>query len=213
MIDSFLELQKNGVCVIAVAKNRSIQDINKIFKSGFDNFGENYASEVKQKLTFYESNSNIDLHFIGKIQRRDIRLLDEHVSIWHSVDRLSVLKEFAKLGSQSELFLQVNPFKHEDGRQGFSVNGAANEEPSEASNDFDEAYNFAIENSLNVTGLMCIASLNHEPGESFSVVQSLSEKYNLKKISMGMSNDYQNALKYGATHIRIGSAIFNNNKI
>jgi pyridoxal phosphate enzyme (YggS family) len=196
--NKFLDLQNNGLEVVCVAKKRSVEEIKKVYDLGFRNFGENYSAELKTKVDFYKSLTDVKVHFIGRIQRSDMNWMDPIVSLWHSVDRMSVLERFHNKNLSTEFFLQVNPFKYKDNRQGFDLG------------EVEKAVAFARDNQLNLTGLMCIASMDFEPEATFEAISKVAEEQNLPKISMGMSQDYLKAIEFGATHIRIGRAVFNN---
>ena len=149
---------------------------------------------MKKKYT------GIKLHLIGPLQTNKIKQALEVFDVFETIDREKLVKKIcANLGlfeKHYQFFVQVN----------------TGNEPQKSGLKLDEVQNFvgwAINDmKLNVTGLMCIPPIDDEPSDHFKLLKNKKEECGLKYISMGMSKDYESAIKYGSTHVRVGSAIF-----
>lgn len=202
---SVLKFKRNieEIELIAVSKKKSESMILPVIKSGQISFGENQLQEIKEKWpSIRNSFNNISLHFIGSIQSRKISEIIEHSDVIHSIDREKVIKLISQIDrkklQKKTFFIQVNT-GNELQKSGVKLDQA--EELIEISKN---NYGLAID------GLMCIPPENEKPDSHFQILQSLGKNNKIKYLSMGMSNDYEVALKHGATHIRIGTAIFGN---
>jgi pyridoxal phosphate enzyme (YggS family) len=180
-----------------IEKNRIIEAINL----GCSDFGENYVQEAKEKwVEIKEKFPQIKLHLIGHLQsNKALEAVDLFDSI-HSLDSKKLASELAKmtkkLNKNPEIFIQVN-IGEEAQKDGVVLE------------ELEDLIDFAKNKcNLNLVGLMCIPPLNEEASPYFALLSKLAKKYNLEKLSMGMSADFKAALALGATHIRIGSAIF-----
>ena len=187
--------------LIAVSKKKPSSDIQSVIDEGHISFGENQIQEIERKWPDLKKfNSNIQLHFIGNIQSRKIKSIHENCEVIHSLDRMKVVKLFNEIENfnnvRRKYFIQIN----------------TGDEPQKSGVMLTEADAFiseCIENySLNIIGLMCIPPLNDDPKKHFLTLGSLAKNFNFSSLSMGMSNDFDIALKCGATHIRIGTKIF-----
>ena len=187
--------------IIVVTKNRTFDTILPIIKSGHLHFGENKVQEAKEKWSaFLENNKNIKLHLIGKLQSnkaKDAFILFDFI---HTLDNEKLAKKFSDLEFNSKrkikYFIQIN-IGDEIQKNGISQSFAR------------EFLNFCISDlKLNIIGLMCIPPMSLDPRPFFEQMQKLMINNNLRELSMGMSSDYKEALHYGATYLRIGSAIF-----
>ena len=191
----------SDIDLIAVSKKKPSSDIQSVIDEGHISFGENQIQEIERKWPDLKKlNSNIQLHFIGNIQSRKIKSIHENCEVIHSVDRMKVVKLFNEIENfnnvRRKYFIQIN----------------TGDEPQKSGVMLTEADAFiseCIENySLNIIGLMCIPPLNDDPKKHFLTLGSLAKNFNFSSLSMGMSNDFDIALKCGATHIRIGTKIF-----
>jgi pyridoxal phosphate enzyme (YggS family) len=187
--------------IIVVTKSFNLEIINPLLKIGHLHFGENRIQEATSKWSpVLKENIDINIHLLGHLQSNKV---SEAVSLFnfvHSLDseKLAIkLNEAEKnLNRKLKYFIQVN-IGEESQKYGISI--------TEVSNFLKFCRN---ETSLNVIGLMCIPPISNSPSNYFSQLKELSILNNLPELSMGMSNDYMEAVKCGATFVRIGSAIF-----
>ncbi len=187
--------------VIVVSKNISFDSILPIIKSGHLHFGENKVQEAKEKWSaFLKNNKNIQLHLIGKLQSNKVKDAFVLFDFIHTLDNEKLAKKFADLEFNSKrkikYFIQIN-IGDEIQKNGINQSFVK------------EFVNFCISDlKLNIIGLMCIPPMSLDPRPFFEQMQKLKINNNLSELSMGMSSDYKEALHYGATYLRIGSAIF-----
>ena len=187
--------------VIVVTKNRSFDSILPIIKSGHLHFGENKVQEAKEKWSaFLENNKNIKLHLIGKLQSNKAKDAFVLFDFIHTLDNEKLAKKFSDLEFNSKrkikYFIQIN-IGDEIQKNGISQSFVR------------EFVNFCQSDlKLNIIGLMCIPPMNLDPRTFFEQMQKLKINNKLRELSMGMSSDYKDALYYGSTYLRIGSAIF-----
>jgi pyridoxal phosphate enzyme (YggS family) len=187
--------------VIVVTKNRSFDTILPIIKSGHLHFGENKVQEAKEKWSaFLENNKNIKLHLIGKLQSNKAKDAFVLFDFIHTLDNEKLAKKFSDLEfnfkRKIKYFIQIN-IGDEIQKNGISQSSVT------------EFVNFCkIDLKLNIIGLMCIPPMNLDPRTFFEQMQKLKINNKLSELSMGMSSDYKEALHYGSTYLRIGSAIF-----
>ena len=187
--------------LIAVSKKKPKEDILEVIKLNQKLFGENQIQEIEKKWPSLKKKYNdLKLHFIGGIQSKKANSIYLNCDVIHSIDRQKLVKIFSDLEEKNkikkEYFIQVNT-GNESQKSGVL---------------FSEAKLFikeTIENSnLNIRGLMCLPPVNEDPEKHFLKLRDLAAYFNLSSLSMGMSNDFEIAIKCGATHIRIGSDIF-----
>ena len=189
------------VNLIVVTKGRSLEDIQKIMNVGHIHFGENRAQEgVNKWSNILKLNTNIKLHFIGKLQTNKVADVISNFSFIHSLDNdklaLKLSLEEKKLKKTLSYFIQVNL-------------GEENQKSGILKKDLPRFANYCKNDlKLNVIGLMCLPPINGDSERYFKELRQLATDNNLKELSMGMSNDYIPAIKNGSTFIRIGSAIF-----
>jgi len=187
--------------LIVVTKGRSLADIQKIINVGHIHFGENRVQEsVNKWKDILKLNSNIKLHFIGKLQTNKVADVISNFSFIHSLDNdklaLKISLEEKKLKKTLSYFIQVNL-------------GEENQKSGILKKDLPRFVNFCKNDlKLNIIGLMCLPPINGDTDKYFKELRQLAINNNLKELSMGMSNDYILAIKNGSTFIRIGSAIF-----
>ncbi len=187
--------------LIAVSKKKSSEDIKKVIGLKHKSYGENKIQEVEKKwIDLKNDYSELKLHFIGGIQSRKVKSIYNHCDVIHSLDRIKIVKLFNECeainGIDKEYFIQINT-GDESQKSGVILSEA------------DEFISTCIENySLKIIGLMSIPPLNDDPKKHFSTLADIARNFSLPSLSMGMSNDFEVALKCGATHIRIGTKIF-----
>tara|TARA_R110002110_G_scaffold55386_1_gene158182 strand:- start:1693 stop:2346 length:654 start_codon:yes stop_codon:yes gene_type:complete len=191
----------NGsVTLIAVSKVQPNERVQAVLEQGHRCFGENKVQEAAGKWPdFRETFSGIDLHLIGPLQTNKVRQAMELFDVIHSVDRPKLAKTLARLAQETgncpKLFIQVNTGE-EDQKAGVL--------PADADAFIAECRLL----DLPVEGLMCIPPVDEEPSLHFAMLAKIAARNNLPGLSMGMSSDFESAIALGATHVRIGSAIF-----
>ena len=187
--------------LVAVSKKKTIKDIQIVIDQGHISFGENQTQEIESKWPLLKSNQpNLKLNFIGSIQSRKAESIYEHCDVIHSLDRIKIVKIFDKLEKSKkivrEYFIQINT-GNEAQKSGVMMKEA------------DEFISQCLrEYGLKIIGLMCIPPVDDDPKKHFLNLKALADNFNLQKLSMGMSNDYDVAIACGATHIRVGTQIF-----
>lgn len=188
------------VALIAVSKTHGPESIRPLIEAGQFEFGENRVQEAQEKWPALRTETpGLRLHLIGRLQSNKavdaVALFD---SI-HSVDRPSLVgalaEAMAKLGRRPECFLQVN-IGDEPQKGGCAVA------------DLPALLESALEARLPVAGLMCIPPAEVEPAPYFALLAKLARRHGLAGLSMGMSADFETAVATGATHVRVGTALF-----
>ena len=190
----------NSVRLIAVSKVQPNEKVEAVLKEGHRCFGENRVQEAQSKWpSFKENYENVELHLIGPLQTNKARQAFELFDVIQTLDRPKLAKSFANLtqerGFCPSLFIQVNT-------------GEEQQKTGVLPKDLDVFIKDCQSMDLRIDGLMCIPPLNEEPALHFSLLRKMQERNNLRFLSMGMSSDYESAIMFGATHVRIGSAIF-----
>jgi len=189
--------------IIAVSKTFNQEHIVPLLEYGQKDFGENKVQEALKKWpSLKEKYPDINLHMIGKLQTNKVKFLFPHFDYIHSLDNLKlaekISKEEFKNKKKFKIFIQVN-LGDENQKNGISIK------------ELPDLYKQAVERfELNVIGLMCLPPQNESASSYFSELKDLNIKFNLKELSMGMSQDYLLAAENGATYLRIGSGIFGN---
>jgi len=189
------------VHLIAVSKTFGAEEIEPVLAAGHRRFGENRVQEAKGKWPALKARyPDIVLHLIGPLQSNKTKEAVELFDAIHSIDRpkiaRAIAEEMAKQGKRLQLFVQVN----------------TGEEPQKAGVTPRELPEFLAlcRNSLglDISGLMCIPPVEEEPAIHFAFLAKLAAENGLAGLSMGMSDDFATAVAFGATHVRVGSAIF-----
>jgi pyridoxal phosphate enzyme (YggS family) len=188
------------VHLIAVSKVQPNDRVEAVLGQGHRLFGENRVQEAAGKWpAFREAFPDAEVHLIGPLQTNKARQAMELFQAIHSVDRPKLAKTIARLaqeiGSCPDVFLQVNTGEEEQ---------KAGVMPSEADGFVADCK--ALD--LPVSGLMCIPPVDEEPSLHFALLAKIAARNGLTGLSMGMSSDFETAIAQGATHIRVGSAIF-----
>ena len=189
-----------SVQLIAVSKVQPNNKIESVLKEGHRCFGENRVQEALGKWPgFRNSYDNIELHLIGPLQTNKARQAFDTFNVIQTLDRVKLAKSFASLAQEKgfcpSLFIQVN----------------TGEEPQKAGIFPEQLDSFIKEcrlMDLPIEGLMCIPPIDEEPSLHFSLLKKLQERNDVNSLSMGMSSDFETAIAFGATHVRVGSAIF-----
>ncbi len=189
-----------SVQLIAVSKVQPNDRVEAVLQQGHRCFGENRVQEAAGKWpAFREIYPDVDLHLIGPLQTNKARQAIELCDAIHSVDRPKLAKTLARLaqemGKCPNLFIQVNTGE-EDQKAGVL--------PLDADTFIAECRGL----DLTIRGLMCIPPVDEEPALHFALLAKIAERNGLDGLSMGMSSDFESAIALGATHVRVGSAIF-----
>ena len=189
--------------IIAVSKTFPINHILPLINHGHQHFGENKVQEAQEKWTTIKNDfPNLKLHLIGKLQTNKVKFALPLFDYIHSLDSIKLAEKISieqkKINSKPKIFIQINLGK-ESQKSGIDED------------DLERFYEKCInEYKLNIIGIMCLPPFNEDPEPFFKRMKNLSETLNIREISMGMSNDYLDALKFKATYIRVGSKIFGN---
>lgn len=187
------------VQLIAVTKGFGADAIEAAVSAGCSAIGENYAQELKHKLaTLGTGVVKPTVHFIGQLQTNKVRLVAPLVDVWQTVDRASVVAEIARRAAGATVFVQVNT-TDEAGKGGCR--------PDQTEGLVDRCRT----SGLVVEGLMTVGPTSADPvrtAQAFGELRELADRLGLTGCSMGMSGDYETAIVHGATHVRIGSALF-----
>ena len=192
-----------NVKIIAVSKTFPISHILPLINHGHQHFGENKVQEAQEKWTSIKNDfPNLKLHLIGKLQTNKVKFALPLFDYIHSLDSIKLAEKISleqeKKNFKPKIFIQINL-------------GKENQKSGIDEDDLENFYRKCVsELNLNIIGLMCLPPFDVDPAPFFKKMQNLSETLKLKEISMGMSNDYMNALRFNATYIRVGSKIFGN---
>ena len=190
----------NSTFLIAVSKLQPNERVLKVLDSGHREFGENYVQEAAAKWpTWRENYSQLKIHMLGPLQTNKARQAMELFDCIHSVDRPKLVNTIARLaqelGKCPELFIQVNT-------------GAEVQKAGILVKDLESFIVDCRDKDLPIKGLMMIPPVDEEVSLHFALLKKLADNNGLTALSMGMSNDFENAISFGATHVRVGSAIF-----
>ena len=189
--------------IIAISKTFPIEDILPLIEYGHVHFGENKVQEALEKWSeIKDQNKNIKLHFVGKLQTNKVKFVLPLFDYIHSLDNLKLAERIArqqeKVNFKPKIFIQIN-IGNEKQKSGISIN------------ELDEFKRICINDlKLDIIGLMCLPPNDEKTEEYFIKMKQLNVKYKLEQLSMGMSNDYNLAIKNGSTFLRIGYKIFGN---
>ena len=194
------------VKILFVTKYFGIEEHQKIADMGFNYFGENKAQLFRDKIKIID-NPELTWDFIGRLQKNKIKYIIKRVNLIHSIDTISLLEEVnekaREAGRKVDVLIQVN-VSNEETKTGFSRS------------ELSDVFGLQLD-STNIKGLMTMAPLMENENklreyfrETFEIKNDINKKYNLNldELSMGMSNDYREALMEGATIVRIGSKLF-----
>ena len=189
------------VNIIAVSKTFSPEAIAPVLAAGHRVFGENRVQEAAEKWpNLKPSYPDVELHLIGALQSNKAAQAVALFDVIHSLDRIKLARvlaaEMKRQNRQLKILVQVNTGK-EDQKSGI---------PPEETEEFVRTCRAEL--GLNIVGLMCLPPQQDVAGPHFALLQKLSQQCDAPLLSMGMSGDYEEAIKFGATHIRLGTAIF-----
>ena len=186
--------------LLAVSKVQPNERVLNVLEQGHTIFGENKVQEAHGKWpAFRENFSNVKVHLIGPLQSNKVKQAVELFDAIHTLDRLKLARKLANeiqtQGKAPEMFIQINTGEEEQ-KSGIS--------PKDA----DQFIADCLSLDLPIKGLMVIPPVNEEPSLHFGLLRKIAHRNGLTGLSMGMSSDFESAIAMGATHIRVGSAIF-----
>ena len=196
-----IQLKKYKTEVIAVSKTFPINEIFPLINYGHEHYGENKVQEAIEKWTTIKYDFNkIKLHLIGKLQTNKVKHAIPLFDFIHSLDTIKLAEKISqeqeKKNFRPKIFVQVN-IGNESQKNGIDVEN------------LDQFLKNCTENlNLNIVGLMCIPPANQNSKIYFSKMSQLLKKTELKELSMGMSNDYLDAINFNSSFVRVGSKIF-----
>tara|TARA_B100000575_G_scaffold290029_1_gene292901 strand:- start:761 stop:1426 length:666 start_codon:yes stop_codon:yes gene_type:complete len=186
--------------LIAVSKQQPDEKILNALKIGQRIFGENKLQEAVKRWTYLINvHKDIELHYIGHLQSNKAKAALNFFDVIHTLDRENLALEISKhLNSASKtksFMIQVNT-GNEKSKSGISLE------------DFEEFFKFVNSLNIPVKGLMCLPPKDENPSIHFCILKELANKFELGELSMGMSMDFEKAINFGSTYLRIGSAFF-----
>lgn len=192
--------QTGSVTLVAVTKTHDANRIRPAIEAGHRVFGENRVQEAASKWpALRQERDGLELHLVGALQTNKAVDAVTLFDVIESVDRprliTALVKAMARTGRRPRCFIQVNTGEEEQ---------KAGCLPADA----DGLIAGARSAGLDVAGLMCIPPFDEEPSPHFSLIADIARRNGLKELSMGMSADYATAIAHGATHVRVGTAIF-----
>lgn len=190
-----------SVRLVAVSKTFDAGSIRPVIEAGQRVFGENRVQEAQGKWPELKSEfPDIELHLIGPLQSNKAKEAVAQFDVIETVDREKIAAELAK------------EMRRQDRRPGLYVQVNTGLEEQKAGVDPREAVSFVercrTEHGLEIAGLMCIPPFDENPGPHFALLEKLAREAGVKRLSMGMSGDFETAIAFGATEVRVGSAIF-----
>ncbi len=198
-------INQNKIIVLGASKTKSKEEIYKVYLDGIKVFGENYIQELKEK---YEENLPYEFHYIGKLQTNKIKDIVPRVTLIHSVSRLKELKEInkecEKINKKISILIELH-LTNEDSKNGINL--------LDLDTLIKETQNYPF---ITLKGFMCMGPNDIDlckTEEVFSQAHDIFIKYkktypSIDTLSMGMSNDYELAIKHGSTLIRLGTILF-----
>ena len=196
-----IELISDKTDIIAVSKNFSLDKIAPLIDFGHLHFGENRVNEAIDKWAeVLKTNTSLKIHLIGRLQSNKVKDVFKVFSYIHSLDNIKLAEKLANEEmlhkKKIKYFIQLN-LANEPQKSGILFNA------------FDAFYSKCTKDlKLDIIGLMCIPPVHSNPETYFKKLNEISIQYNLNHLSMGMSSDYMQAIKYGSTFIRVGTGIF-----
>ncbi|PCI33412.1 MAG: YggS family pyridoxal phosphate-dependent enzyme [Alphaproteobacteria bacterium] len=200
---SAIESGRKGddITLVAVSKTKPVEDIIPLLDQGHRIFGENKVQEAAGKWPDLRSNYNgVKLHLIGPLQSNKVRQAIHVFDVIETLDRPKLARALSRISQEENIscpcYIQIN-IGHEDQKAGIAP---------EQADAFITLCRVSL--SLPVIGLMCIPPSGQDPAPYFRQLKEIAERNGLGKLSMGMSSDYQTAVRSGATSVRVGTALF-----
>ena len=201
LIRSKINALSDSVTIVAVSKTFSLNHIKPLIDFGHLDYGENKVQEALEKWTdLIALKTDLKLHMVGNVQSNKVEQVVKIFSYVHSLDSEKLADKFSviqsKFNKQLKYFIQVN-IGSEIQKKGIDISLVP-----------QFVKYCQKELKLNILGLMCIPPISSPPDSFFSKLKYLNESFNFKDLSMGMSSDFEIAIKYGANYVRIGSSLF-----
>ena len=189
--------------LIAVSKTFPEEVIKKVIEDGHKIFGENKVQEAFSKWKSLKNKyNNLELHLIGPLQSNKVKIALEIFDVIQTIDREKIVLKIKNLLNSEyhartyKFFIQVN-IGNEEQKSGVKIS------------DLSDFIEWTVKDQkLKVDGLMCIPPYDEDPSLYFNLLRQLCDNHNLQHASMGMTNDFEKAVKFGATYLRVGSGIF-----
>ncbi len=199
-INDFLKKTRKSAKIIAISKNHPIESVLEAINHGVYIFGENRVQEAEEKFRKIKTNNpKIELHLTGPLQSNKVKTAIGLFDVFHTLDREKIAKEFSKhrdLLINKKIFLQVNIGKEK------TKSGIFPEDTK------DFLFFLKKEMKLNICGLMCIPPIDQDPIFYFNKLNILAKENDIDQLSIGMSDDYEKALQFNPTYIRLGTILF-----
>lgn len=192
---------EENVTLVAVSKVHVAETIIPVLEAGQRVFGENRVQEAMEKWpSLKERFKDVELHLIGPLQTNKVRQAVQLFDVIETVDRPKLARALARIFEEEnkscDIYIQINT-GHESQKAGIA--------PEEA-DDFISLCRDEL--NLPVKGVMCIPPFDEDATEHFKMLKSIAERSDIDIISMGMSGDFEKAIEHGATHVRVGTAVF-----
>ena len=186
--------------IVAISKNHPLEDVEKAISCGLEIFGENRVQEAKIKFENIKAkNKKIQLHLTGPLQTNKVNNALKLFDVFHTLDREKLLKELSKypeIIKKKIFFVQLNTGKE-------TTKSGIFPENVKSFIELCKAYGLH-----NISGLMCIPPINESPEKHFQIINELTIECGLGRPSIGMSSDYEHALKFDPKYIRVGTILF-----
>ena len=203
-IQDFIRKHQKIAKIVAISKNHPKESVIEALKHGVRIFGENRVQEAKTKFVeLFKQYPNLELHFTGTLQTNKVKSALQIFQVFQTIDRERLANEFQKfpnLTKDKKFLIQVNTGK-ESSKSGVM--------PNEAKDFIRYCVNKL---KLNIIGLMCMPPIAESPKLHFALLQKIAIENNINQLSMGMSNDYVEAVMLNATYIRLGTILFGKRK-
>jgi len=199
-INDFLIKSQKLAKIVAISKNHPKETVLDAINSGVNIFGENRVQEAKDKFEeIKKNNPRIELHLTGPLQSNKVKAAISLFDVFHTLDREKIAREFSKykhLLLNKKIFLQINIGKEK------TKSGIFPEDTKD--------FLFFLKNDMNlsISGLMCIPPIDDDPKYHFAKLQLLANENKIDQLSIGMSDDYETALQFNPTYIRLGTILF-----
>tara|TARA_E500000178_G_scaffold335691_1_gene372880 strand:+ start:81 stop:719 length:639 start_codon:yes stop_codon:yes gene_type:complete len=199
-INDFLKKTSSSAKIVAISKNHSLKSVLEAVNAGVYIFGENRVQEAQEKFQkLKQDNTNIELHLTGPLQSNKVKTAIQLFDVFHTLDREKIAREFSKhseLLINKKFFLQVNIGKEK------TKSGIFPEDTK------DFLFFLRQEMKLPITGLMCIPPIHDDPTYHFKQLKLLANDNKINELSIGMSDDYEQAIQFNPTYIRLGTILF-----
>ena len=199
-INNIIKKRSNSTKIIAISKNHPVESVIDAINHGVYIFGENRVQEAQEKfINIKKNNPKIELHLTGPLQSNKVKSAIPLFDVFHTLDREKIAKEFSKnrdLLVNKKIFLQINTGK-ETTKSGIFP---------EDTKDF--LFFLKNEMQLSISGLMCIPPIDEDPLDHFTKLKLLANENKINELSIGMSDDYELALNFNPTYIRLGTILF-----